>query len=197
MQYCVILRSLPGGGKTSLIQHIEEQYNLPAFVCSADHFHYYDKPHLPENYKYDIKRASLAHETCKTKFIEGLKYNESLIIVDNTNINTKDYMWYYKKAREYNYNIVFYSIRNCTVEQSFKNNQHMVPLFVIENMLKNYKIIPDRIFLSENDEDGELVDEIIYDFNELMQGKYNNIKHLYNSNIYDIVNNDFSEKLKV
>lgn len=160
MRQICILRAIPGSFKTSRIPHLEEQYGSPSVVCSADHFHYYGKEQTPENYKFDIKMQGKAHQSCKDDFVAALEDNEKLIIVDNTNINEKDYLWYYRKAREYQYNVTFHTIRGCTAEQSFKSNVHSVPLFVIENMLKNFKPTLTEI-------DGELTDEILYDFNEL------------------------------
>src|SRR5690606_8562446 len=137
MRQVLILRALPGSGKTSLIPYLEEQYGHPACVCSADHFHYHGKEHTPENYAFDVNNANLSHKSCKRKFTEAIESNEPLIIVDNTNIKEKDYKWYYLTARENNYNVCFHTIKGCNVEQSFKNNVHKVPRAVIENMYNN------------------------------------------------------------
>lgn len=165
MKQILILQGIPGSCKSSLIPYLEEQYGYSALVCSADHFHYFGKEHIPENYKFKIENQKLAHESCRNKFIEGINYNQSLIIVDNTNINEKDYILYYLKARKYNYNVSFHVIKGCTPEQSYKNNVHNVPMFVIENMYKNFtnKDIPDKIH-------DEQTDVIVYDFNDLIKG---------------------------
>jgi hypothetical protein len=159
MNQVVILRSLPGGGKTSLIPFIEKEYGVPAFICSADHFHYFGKEHTPENYNFSLENLSIAHKTCKNKFLEALNYNEPLVIVDNTNIKFDEYNWYFQEAIRKNYNVIFYTIK-CSVEESFNSNVHKVPLEVIQRMKETFLDTPKEI-------DGVSVDEKVYSFQEL------------------------------
>ena len=166
MKQVIVLRAIPGAGKTTLISRLEKEYGHLATICSADHYHYFGKEQIPDNYKFDIKNQKKAHESCRKSFSSALKSHEQLIVVDNTNINFKDYVWYYREARKHEYNVVFHTIRGCSVEDSFKSNVHMVPKFVIENMLTKFVDTPAEI-------DGEPTDEVVYDFHELRNFKNN------------------------
>jgi len=161
----VVLRSCSGGGKTSLIPYIEQLYGKPGYICSADDYHYFGAEKIKENYKFDINNLHAAHKQCKTRFIEGLDSNEPLIIVDNTNIKERDYKFYYLTAREHLYNVTFHTILPGSVEQHFKSNVHNVPRATIELMIAGLKPVPKEI-------NGELTDEIFYDFNKLRKNDY-------------------------
>ncbi len=155
-----ILKAIPGAGKSTLISRIEKEYGKPAYVCSADDYWYFGKEKIPENYLFDIKKAHIAHQVCREKFLAALSDKEPHIVIDNTNINPKDYNYYFTNGIKNGYNVVFHTIVNCSVEESVKNNVHKVPRFVIGNMLKNFKPTPKEI-------DGVLTDEVVYDFYEL------------------------------
>lgn len=161
-----VLRGCSGSGKSTLITYLEKFYGKPSYVCSADDFHYFGKENIPENYKFSPDNLHLAHKQCKERFVDGLDYNEPLIIIDNTNIKERDYKFYYLIAREHLYNVTFHTILPGTVEQHFNSNVHNVPRAAIELMISNLKPVPSEI-------NGELTDEVFYDFNELRKNKHN------------------------
>ncbi len=160
---CIIFRGVPGSFKSTLAKNLvtSEPNHI---ICSADDFHYFGAEQIPSNYKFDFNNLYAAHKECKRKFIEALNSQTSLIIVDNTNIKSKDYKWYFKTAKEYLYNVTFHTILPGTVEQHFKSNVHNVPRDAIEKMINGLKPVPKEI-------DGELTNEIFYDFNELRKNK--------------------------
>lgn len=160
MNKCIIIRGVPGSGKTTLISQLEKEYNKKAYICSADDYHYFGAAKIKENYKFDISNIGSAHKQCQDKFTNGLISNESFIVVDNTNIKEKDYKWYYLLAKQYNYNVIFHTILPGTIEQHFENNVHNVPKNVIENMIIGLKPVPKEI-------NNESTIEIFYDFNEI------------------------------
>lgn len=164
MKNVIISRGCSGSGKTTLIAYLEKLYDKPAYVASADDYHYFGQEKILANYKFDINNLHAAHKQCQRKFIEGLNSNEPLIVVDNTNIKSKDYKWYYITAREYNYNVTFHTILPGTVEQHINSNVHNVPREAIERMIAGLQPVPKEI-------NGEPTDEIFYDFNELRKNK--------------------------
>lgn len=157
---CLILRGCTGSGKSTLVSKLEKEYDKSAYVCSADDFHYFGKDQITENYKFDANNLHAAHKECQNKFLDALKTKAHLIIVDNTNIKFRDYKFYYLTAREHLYNVTFHTILPGTVEQHFKSNVHNVPREAIEKMIAGLQPVPKEI-------NGELTDEIFYDFNEL------------------------------
>lgn len=160
----LILRSLPGGGKSTLISTLEKQYGYTAVICSADHFFYHGKEHTPENYQFDYNDLHLAHKICKSKFSEAINNVEPLIVVDNTNIRLREYKFYFLTAIENGYDVDIHTIKNCSMQQSYKNNVHKVPMEAIERMYNAFQDAPAEI-------DEHPVNEIKYDFHELRKVK--------------------------
>lgn len=160
---CIILKGAPGGGKSTLIKTLSANEPNHA-ICSADDFHYFGLPKTPENYKFDFNNQHMAHKTCKEKFVESLDNNVPLIFVDNTNIKSRDYKFYFLTAIEYGYEVEFHTITGGNVEQHFKSNVHNVPRDVIQNMLDNLHPVPE--FIKEYK-----TKEIFYNFNELRKSK--------------------------
>ena len=90
----IILRGLPGSGKTTLAQRIKQQYP-ETVICSADDF--FTKP--DGAYCFDPELLTHAHKACERKYISaiasGLKSSErSIIIVDNTSSRFIEYQNY-------------------------------------------------------------------------------------------------------
>lgn len=160
MNTVIILRAPSGSGKTTLVSKLEKDYGKPAYVCSADHYWYNGKEEIIENYNFDITKLHVAHNYCKQKFESALKDNEPFIVVDNTNITLKEYKFYFQKANEFKYNVVFHTIINGSVEESLKSNVHRVPREALVRMYNTFMPTPKEI-------DGILTDEIIHDFYEL------------------------------
>jgi len=156
----IILRGLPGSGKTSLVSKIEKEYNLPATICSADDYFYFEKEHVAENYKFNKNLLSQAHAYCKNKFLEALKLKDKLIIVDNTNIKLRDFSWYVKQADSFEYSVLICSICGGTTEEHLSSNVHNVPLETIERMASGFIETPEKI-------NNIVVDRLKYDFNEI------------------------------
>ena len=165
MNKICIAHSPTGGGKSTLCKRLaqENQIDNPV-ICSADDYHYFEKEKIPENYKFDLNNLYHAHKECKRKFTEAIANAEPLIIVDNTNIKSKDYKFYFLTAVEFGYEVEFHSIINGTVEQHFKSNVHNVPRAAVEAMVAGFKPVPSEI-------DGYTTKEIFYDFNELRKNK--------------------------
>jgi len=167
----VILRGLPGSGKSTLISKLEDEYKEKAVVCSADHLFYFGKEHIPENYKYDIKLAYKAHTECKKKFDKCLNDNCPFIVIDNTNIRKNEYIYYILGGLKYNYKIILHSITGMTADESFKLNVHKVPMEVCERMYSRYKgcnhIHVDEVFYEIKELD---IDEIVHNYKDLRNG---------------------------
>lgn len=85
----VIMRGLPGSGKSYLATHCQEVLENPAqtVVVSADDY-FSDG----SEYKFDPVVAFKAHQHCLIKFLEALAGGKKLVIIDNTNSQ----MWEYR-----------------------------------------------------------------------------------------------------
>ena len=116
MSMVFILRGLPGSGKSWFASQQKD-----ATVCSSDQFHM-----IGGVYMYDQDRASEAHRWCLRKFVEAVKAEKDLIIVDNTNASSLEVAPYFRVARAHGYMVRFYEFK-CSILDSIKHNIHGVP----------------------------------------------------------------------
>lgn len=158
-----ILKGVSGSGKSTLTKKLVSNEPNHA-ICSADDYHYFNMPQIPENYKFDINNLHIAHKTCQRKFVESLNKNVSLIIVDNTNIKLRDYKFYFLTAIEYGYEVEFHTIMGGNIEQHIKSNVHNVPRNILEKMIEGLKPCPTEI-------NGHATKEIFYDFKKIRENQ--------------------------
>ena len=160
----IILRGLPGSGKSTLIKELEKQKGCNGVICSADDFWYYGKEKVIENYKFNFKILFKAHEYCFSKFEKALNDQEPLIFIDNTNINKKDYIKYIDFATEKCYKVIIHSITGLIPEDSFKLNVHNVPLDICKKMFNSYSKF-DKI-------DDLGIEEVLHDYMDIRRGTF-------------------------
>jgi predicted kinase len=137
----IILRGLPGSGKSTLSNKIIQNKKCDSVICSADHFFYNGKEMTPENYKYDQNLVGAAHNYCLDKFLISIENGIPLIIVDNTNTKISDFKAYVELAIKNNYLYEIHSIFGITPEKSFERNTHNVPLEVCKKMFNRFNKI--------------------------------------------------------
>lgn len=101
----VILRGIPGSGKSSLgrdIQAICKDRGVKCVVCSADLFF-----ENPRGYEFDVKKLDRAHKASQQAFNAATKDRKTrLIVVDNTNTQRWEYEPYETVAQH----------RGCAIE---------------------------------------------------------------------------------
>ncbi len=129
MKRVVILRGLPGSGKTTYREH---QWAGLAIVCSAD-----DEHINPETGKYEFKKelAGIAHINCYKKFLFRLPYTDPVVVVDNTNISPYEIAPYYQAALAYGWEPEVITLW-CTPEVAMSRNTHNVPATTILDMYR-------------------------------------------------------------
>jgi len=89
----IILRGLPGSGKTSAAKKMASQCVAgggTVVTCSADDF-FLD---ALGDYKFDPTLLGRAHAECMHKFLKSLDAGIDLVIVDNTNTEIWEYQNY-------------------------------------------------------------------------------------------------------
>jgi predicted kinase len=115
-----ILRGLPGSGKSTYAEKFPD-----AEVFSADSFHMIDGV-----YRYDPKRAGLAHSECFKIFVLAVLPPANIqcrdFIVDNTSTTVAELAPYVRFCEAFgmDYEILYFM---CSVETALLRNTHGVP----------------------------------------------------------------------
>lgn len=124
----ILLRGVPGSGKTTLANIILQQpNNNPQEILSADDFF------EDENgeYNFDPTKLKEAHNYCQFRCSERMRQQKVRIVVANTFTQEWEMDEYFKMAERYNYRVHTIIVEN----RHGNENIHGVP----ENKLKQMK----------------------------------------------------------
>eukprot|EP01105_Mastigella_eilhardi_P024991 TRINITY_DN6646_c0_g1_i1.p1 TRINITY_DN6646_c0_g1~~TRINITY_DN6646_c0_g1_i1.p1 ORF type:complete len:1877 (-),score=388.06 TRINITY_DN6646_c0_g1_i1:133-5763(-) len=122
LRVVVILRGLPGSGKTALRRLLEAAPHCHVAACSADIFFERgaglsgrqlrrDERTPDERYRafFDASLLPTAHEHCHAEFLAALDGADTasgkhfVVVVDNTNVRLSDYEWYATEAERHGF----------------------------------------------------------------------------------------------
>jgi predicted kinase len=120
----ILLRGLPGSGKSTFAKRICNQH------VEADMFFMEDG-----EYKFDPTKLKQAHEWCRNKAQEWMKQGYN-VVVSNTFTQEWEMDPYYKLAEQYGYRV-----HSLVVETRHMGvNQHGVPADKLEQMKNRFEI---------------------------------------------------------
>jgi predicted kinase len=134
MKELILLRGLPGSGKTSFASAIWNDYA----VCEADKF-FYDKE---GNYNFDPSKLKEAHNWCKNEVETRMQDHQNNqqyypeIAVSNTFTQEWEMEDYFKLAEKYGYKVVSLILENRHGSQ----NVHGVPDEKLQIMKDRFEI---------------------------------------------------------
>jgi len=124
MKNLILLRGLPGSGKSTFAKRICNQH------VEADMFFMEDG-----DYKFDATKLKQAHEWCQNKAEELMKDGYNLV-VSNTFTQEWEMEAYYKLAEKYGY-----QVNSLIVENRHGGvNEHGVPAEALERMKNRFEI---------------------------------------------------------
>jgi len=130
----VLLRGLPGSGKSSFAKHMWSDF----VICEADQFFY-----NPEgNYNFDPSKLRDAHKYCRDRVETFMSDNEKNpqfypeIVVSNTFTREWEMDEYFKLAKKYDYQVVSLIVEN----RHGNKNIHGVPDSKMEEMRNRFEI---------------------------------------------------------
>ena len=136
MKTCIILRGLPGTGKSSIVRDIVRtlsESHLTYTVCSADDFFM-----RGGNYEFKLELAGLAHKLCQDKFRAAVNAGVNYVIVDNTNTTYREVRPYAEYALANGYELRFIELQPLPLDVLEKRNIHNVPRETLERMLRRW-----------------------------------------------------------
>ena len=132
----IILRGLPGSGKSTVRQLLSDGTNFGAVVVSADDF-FTDKNGV---YKFDGAKLMAAHASCHVRFVQALEANTRWVIVDNCNVKMADYQFYLDTAKQYHYKVTVLAVQSgATDAELAKRNKHGCPEETIRRMRERWE----------------------------------------------------------
>ena len=130
----VILRGLPGSGKTTLAKHITRQHGV---VYSSDDY-------FMENgvYKFQAKKLKDSHLWNQDRTRVAMENGERLIVIDNTNVRKWEAKQYVKLGIEHGYKIIFKEVDTpwrFDVVELVRRDTNGVPRAIIARMLEQWE----------------------------------------------------------
>ena len=129
----ILLRGLPGSGKSSLGDVILRNPNSNTLdVLSADNFFIDERG----NYNFDGSKLKQAHNDCQQKCAERMKLEISRIVVANTFTEEWEMSPYFEMAERYKYRIHTIVVEN----RHNGKNVHGVPDEKLEQMKNRFEI---------------------------------------------------------
>ena len=128
----ILLRGLPGSGKSTLGDVILMWPGNTPDVLSADNFFIDDKG----NYNFDPTKLKEAHNDCQLKCAERMKLEISRIVIANTFTQEWEMKPYFDMAERYNYRVHSLIVEN----RHEGKNVHNVPDDKLQQMKERFEI---------------------------------------------------------
>ena len=127
----ILLRGLPGSGKTTLAKVLSENNTYPIF--SVDDF--FTNAATGE-YTFNFKDNHLAYKQCEEFTREAMQQNRTKIFVHNTFTMDWELEPYFKLAAEFNYELFVVTVEN----YHHHKNIHEVSDEQLHKMAEKYKV---------------------------------------------------------
>jgi len=144
----VIMRGLPGSGKSSWAQCLKEHCGSEqsTTIVSADNF--FEKTGQYERH-FEQSRLAEAHEFCRVNFVRELgNKKKSAVIVDNTNSRLAEYKFYIDMARKAGKRHLVVEIlcqSENDLQEFYHRNTHRVPMQTIGRMRARWENDPNSL----------------------------------------------------
>jgi predicted kinase len=147
----IIMRGLPGSGKSSIAQsliggdcQLAEANGFryivgpQGLICTTDAY-FYSEWSEEGNYEFDFTKIKEHHDTNQKAVQHAMDTNTPCIIVDNTHVQQWEADIYARLAEENGYKIVVVEVPHVSVDLCDQRNSHGVPVEVLENMEANWE----------------------------------------------------------
>ena len=154
----VILRGLPGSGKTSYIKHYIEENDITTYsICSA--FYHFKRGLV---YRFNPRQLPQAYHSSWKDFLEATMNGCPNIFVNNTNVRKWEYENYIYVGQQLGYDIEIVQI-DCPgstyVEFFQKRSRHRIPIQASRAMAERWQDDSSAKIVScyDSDDEGEYI----------------------------------------
>ena len=130
MNKLIILRGLPGAGKTTFANYLDF-IDPEAITISADDYHM-----VNGEYKFDINRLAAAHTWCQEYVKMHMANYAGCIVLHNTSTTERELKPYLDLAKEYNYQVISLIVEN----RHGNKNIHNVPEETLTKMESRFHV---------------------------------------------------------
>lgn len=127
----VILRGLPGSGKSELAKLLSENGRYPVFGID-DYF-----TDANGVYQFKFEENFKAYEYCRARTEQAMQAEVSKIFLDNVFSLEWEMEPYFKLARQYQYRVHVLTVEN----RHHSENRHGVSTDQIQRMAEKYKVV--------------------------------------------------------
>lgn len=132
MKSLILLRGLPGSGKTTLATLLSENGKYPVFSVDA-----YFTNEKTGAYNFEFDKNHLAYKQCEEHTRAAMQEGTKKIFVDNTFTLEWEMEPYFKLVSEFNYQIHVITVEN----RHGNKNVHNIEQEQIGKMAAKYKVI--------------------------------------------------------
>lgn len=139
MRRVIIMRGIPGAGKSTWIENRKSQAEVTVTV-SADYFHIERIDGVPV-YNFKPENLEKAHNWCLGQYLDRLEAGCEEIIVDNTNSRVFEIAPYYRLAEVYGYEVSIVWV-HCDPAVAWARCAHGAPMDKIKAMANSFEALP-------------------------------------------------------
>ena len=127
MKQLILLRGLPGSGKSTVAKLFDKALHFEADMYFLD---------ADGNYQFDASRIKNAHNWCRHSVMDAMKEGHPIVVVSNTFTQEWEMEVYYLLAEELGYRVISMIVEN----RHEGKNIHGCPDDKIEQMKTRFEI---------------------------------------------------------